>query len=209
MQALNIDSLVTLIILIYSIIAHEVAHGYAANALGDDTAEKMGRLTLNPIPHIDPIGSVTLPLLSFLSGSHALFGWAKPVPYNPYGLKPGRFSEAIVASAGVLTNFGISLVFIAVAKLGLMFGLLPESGFIKLSFEIILINLSLGVFNLLPLPPFDGMRILTSLFPVTGRKILSFIDRYNFLFLIGSIIVAVYIFNFIYPVIIFLLEKFF
>lgn len=208
MQALNVDTIVTLIILMYSIIAHEVAHGYAAYMLGDDTAERAGRLTLNPIPHIDPIGSIALPILGFLSGSHALFGWAKPVPYNPYHLRPGRFSEAIVASAGVLTNFGIAAIFVVIVKIGLFLSILPDQ-FVGLAFEIILINLSLGIFNLLPLPPFDGMRIVTSLFPVKGRKILSFIDRYNFLFLIGSILLAVYAWGFIFPVIIFFFQKIF
>src|ERR1051325_12205733 len=97
------------IIIIFSAIIHEVMHGLAADTLGDKTARYAGRLTLNPIPHLDPFGSVILPILLSLSGSPIFFGWAKPVPYNPYNLRPGRFSEAIVAGAGPASNLMIAI----------------------------------------------------------------------------------------------------
>ncbi len=109
---LTIDStILTIVVLIFSVILHEVAHGYAANALGDPTARLAGRLTLNPIPHIDIVGSVLIP--AFLVFTHAgiLFGWAKPVPYNPFNLKHRRWGETLVAFAGPGTNLFIAVVF--------------------------------------------------------------------------------------------------
>ena len=104
------DFIFTLIVLILSIILHEIAHGYAAASLGDPTARLAGRLTLNPLKHLDPVGSVLIPLLLIISGGGILFGWAKPVPYNPYNLKNQRWGEAIVAAAGSLTNIAIARV---------------------------------------------------------------------------------------------------
>src|SRR5580692_2249232 len=105
------STVILVVIIIFSAIIHEVMHGVAADYLGDKTARYAGRLTLNPIPHIDPIGSILLPLALALSGSPIFFGWAKPVPYNPYNLRPGRFSEAIVAGAGPASNAVIAIVF--------------------------------------------------------------------------------------------------
>lgn len=205
MQDIGFDSIVSFIILIYSIIAHEVAHGYAAYMLGDTTAKRLGRLTLNPISHVDIVGSIFLPAILFFSGSQVLFGWAKPVPYNPYALRPGRFSESFVAAAGVITNFLIAIVFIAIVKIGIIFNLFSEN-FVSLCVQIIVINLSLGLFNLFPFPPFDGLRIITSIFPVTGRNILSFIDRYSILFLMVSLFAASYLWSYVYPLVIFFLN---
>jgi Zn-dependent protease len=150
------------IVLILSIIIHEVAHGWAAYMLGDPTAKLSGRLTLNPLPHIDPIGSVLIPGMLVLTGSGFLFGWAKPVPYNPYNLKNQRWGEAIVGSAGVLTNLFLALLFAGVARAAFSSGM-AEFG--SLAAIVVLVNLSLGLLNLIPFPPLDGFRILVGVLP--------------------------------------------
>lgn len=155
------DAILSFIILIISIILHEVSHGYAANALGDPTARLSGRLTLNPVPHIDPMGSVILPALLVFSGSPVFFGWAKPVPYNPYNLTHRRWGEALVALAGSATNLLLALIFGLLVRFGL--GLSPAA----LSFAAIIafVNLFLGLFNLIPFPPLDGFTALRSALP--------------------------------------------
>ena len=197
---LSIDLIFYLIVLIFSIIAHEVAHGAMADYFGDRTARNAGRLTLNPIPHIDLFGSILLPALSLFSGTGAIIGWAKPVPYNPYNLRNQKIGEAMVAAAGVLTNFALAVVF------GLLYRYLnpilaPGSPFLVISLIIVTVNISLGLFNLLPLPPFDGLRIITSLIPTFGRKVLNQIDRFGVGFSIISLFIAIYIWGYIYPVV--------
>jgi len=135
-------------------------HGVAADYLGDKTARYAGRLTLNPIPHLDPFGSVILPVVLALSGSPIFFGYAKPVPYNPYNLRPGRFSEAIVAGAGPASNLGIALVFGLVIRLGV----LPVD-VSQIVFLIVVVNIMLFLFNLIPIPPLDGSKVLEALLP--------------------------------------------
>lgn len=152
----------TLAILIISVIVHEIAHGYAANALGDPTAKLAGRLTLNPVRHIDPIGSLLIPALLILTPGGLLFGWAKPVPYNPYNLRNQRWGEAIVAAAGSLTNLLLAVLFGLLVRSGV--GVLPAP-FLELSATIALVNLFLGIFNLIPIPPFDGYTVLRGILP--------------------------------------------
>lgn len=151
----------TLAILIFSIIVHEVAHGYAANALGDPTARLAGRLTLNPIPHIDLIGSVLVPVFLVISNAGILFGWAKPVPYNPYNLKSQRWGEAIVAFAGPGTNILLAVIFGLLVRFGTG---LPVP-FLSLATIAAYVNLFLGLFNLIPIPPLDGYTTLRGLLP--------------------------------------------
>lgn len=161
--------ILSIVILILSIVAHEVSHGYAALLCGDPTAKIAGRLTPNPLKHLDFIGSLVVPVIFFFS-SGGVAGWAKPVPYNPYMLK-GRFAEVFVASAGVLTNISIAAIFAS------LFWFLPYEAITASTLEvvsaIIYINIGLFVFNLLPFPPFDGLRIVTSVaqgFGVSRRK---------------------------------------
>lgn len=163
-----------LVVLILSIIIHEVAHGWAAYALGDPTAKLSGRLTMNPIPHIDPVGSVLIPGILVLTGSSFLFGWAKPVPYNPYNLKNQRWGEAIVGSAGVLTNLFLALVFAGVARLAFGAGM---AEFASLASLVVLVNLFLGLLNLIPFPPLDGFRILVGTLPARASLAVSDFER--------------------------------
>lgn len=154
--------IITIVILILSIIMHEVAHGYAAYALGDPTAKLSGRLTLNPIPHLDILGSIIIPGLLVLTSSPILFGWAKPVPYNPYNLKNQRWGEAIVAVAGSATNILLALIFALVIRLGA--GVLTPA-MISFAAIIVLVNLFLGLFNLIPFPPLDGFTFIRGALP--------------------------------------------
>jgi Zn-dependent protease len=181
------------LIIIYSIILHEIAHGYAAYVQGDQTAYRAGRLTLNPVPHIDMMGSVIVPFVAFLTAG-TFFGWAKPVPYNQYNIRTA-LGQAFVASAGILTNLLIALIAgITFKVLYLQGALTPEVG--KAIFTIISVNVSLAFFNLIPIPPFDGMAILEALFPK-----MSFRSQvvYNPLYLVGAIIAASVLYGLFMP----------
>ena len=153
----------SLIVLVLSVIAHEVAHGYAANSLGDPTARLAGRLTLNPLPHIDLMGSLILPALLVFTHSPILFGWAKPVPYNPYNLRAKRWGETLVAVAGSATNILLAIIFGLIVRFGLAIGL--DQTALSLAATIAFINLFLGLLNLIPFPPLDGFTVLRSALP--------------------------------------------
>ena len=157
------EVILVLIVLILSIIAHEVAHGYAADSLGDPTARLAGRLTLNPLPHIDPVGSIILPALLVFTASPILFGWAKPVPYNPYNLKNQRWGEAFVAVAGSATNILLAIIFGLIVRFGSTIGL--DATMLSFAATITFVNLFLGLFNLIPFPPLDGFTALRAAFP--------------------------------------------
>lgn len=154
---------IALVVLILSIIAHEVAHGYAADALGDPTARLAGRLTMNPVPHIDPMGSILIPGLLMLTGSSIFFGWAKPVPYNPHNLRSSRWGEAFVAVAGSVTNLCLAILFGLLARFAPEIGLPLSAAYVATT--IAFINLFLGLFNLIPFPPLDGFTALRSALP--------------------------------------------
>lgn len=146
------------VIVVFSAVIHEVMHGVAADWLGDHTARYAGRLTLNPLVHLDPVGSVVLPLLLAISHSPIMFGWAKPVPYNPYNLRPGRFSEAIVAGAGPASNAVLALIFGLIIRTGLV----SSDIAVNVLLPIVVVNVIMTVFNLIPVPPLDGSKILSS-----------------------------------------------
>lgn len=194
LETLNIThTIFTFIVVIYSIILHEIAHGYAAYIQGDETAYRMGRLTLNPLPHIDMIGSVIVPLFAFLSLG-TFFGWANPVPYNVHNIRT-RIGHAFVAAAGVLTNLFLAFLTGVVFKVLLAQGALTASLGDAL-FTIIVINVSLAFFNLIPIPPFDGMSIIQALFP---RLRINSTAIYNPLFMIGAILVASVLYSIFMP----------
>ncbi len=179
-------------ILILSIIVHEVAHGVAADRLGDPTARYAGRLTLNPIPHIDPMGSVIIPLVTYFSGGF-IFGWAKPVPYNPFNLRHGTWGEALVALAGPASNILIATLF------GLLIRFAPLSeSFVGISALIVLVNINLAIFNLVPIPPLDGSKILFALLPLSMQRVRYFLEQWGF-FLV--IIFVLFLWKVIAPVV--------
>jgi Zn-dependent protease len=153
----------TFVVIILSVIAHEVAHGYAANTLGDPTARLAGRLTINPLPHIDFMGSIVIPALLAYGNSPIFFGWAKPVPYNPYNLKNQRWGETLVAIAGSATNILLAIVFGLIVRFGGVIGL--DATMLTFAWYIGHINLFLGLFNLIPFPPLDGFTALRSALP--------------------------------------------
>jgi len=154
------DTIFLIVIIIFSAIIHEVMHGVAADRLGDPTARYAGRLTLNPIPHIDMFGSIILPVMLALSHSPFFFAWAKPVPYNPYNLRPGRFSEAIVAGAGPFSNVVIALIFGLILRMHLF-----DSPVNAVFFLIVVVNVMLAIFNMIPIPPLDGSKVLEAFLP--------------------------------------------
>ena len=155
--------------LLYSVIAHEVAHGVCAGLFGDDTAKRYGRLTLNPLRHLDPIGTLML----FLVG----FGWARPVPVNYANLRPARLGVFCVALAGCATNVLIAAVAIVVQQ-GRLVG--ADSILADVLTTVARINIALGAFNLIPIPPLDGSKILMSFLPDGARRSLAGFQRYGF-----------------------------
>jgi Zn-dependent protease len=176
-----------LAILIFSIVIHEVAHGYAANSLGDPTAKLSGRLTLNPIKHIDLVGSILIPAFLVLTNAGILFGWAKPVPYNPYNLRNQRWGEAIVAAAGSLTNILLAIVLGLVARFGL--DVLPDP-FVAIAAVAAFVNLFLGIFNLIPIPPLDGYTVLRGILPYRlSTRLRDFEDRIRGFGIAGLILI--------------------
>ena len=150
--------ILVLVILIFSAIFHEVAHGIVADRLGDPTARLLGRLTLNPIPHIDPIMSILLPLMLIFSGSPVIFGAAKPVPVDPFNLRDGRRDMALVALAGPLTNVGIAIL--GAIVLHLFAGALDTFVYFFI-LQVVRLNLLLAIFNLIPIPPLDGSKVFS------------------------------------------------
>lgn len=157
------EFLIGIVIVILSIILHEIAHGFVANWLGDPTARYAGRLTLNPLPHIDPVGSVLIPGILALTGSSFLIGWAKPVPYNPYNLRNQRWGEAMVGAAGPLTNVLIALIFGLILRFSGSLGL--SGAFLGICVTVVYANLVLAIYNLIPIPPLDGSKVLRSILP--------------------------------------------
>ncbi len=153
--------LIAVVILVFSAILHEIAHGWVAEKLGDPTARIAGRLTLNPLPHIDPIMSIAVPILLIFSGSPLIFGAAKPVPVNPLMLREGRKDIALVALAGPMTNLIIAVV--AAVLLKLVGSASPDIySVLKL---VIQFNLALGFLNLIPVPPLDGSKFFSIVMP--------------------------------------------
>jgi Zn-dependent protease len=176
----SIELIFFLFVILFSAILHEIAHGVAALLLGDETAKNQGRLTLNPIPHIDPLGTIIVPLLLLLSPARMLFGWAKPVPFNPYNLKNQRWGPSIVGVAGPLTNLTIAVIF------ALFIRFIPGiSEDLEIFLGIIVIaNIILGVFNLLPIPPLDGSKVLFAILPPSMMGVQNVLERYGFMILL-------------------------
>ncbi|OGZ60578.1 MAG: hypothetical protein A2919_01720 [Candidatus Spechtbacteria bacterium RIFCSPLOWO2_01_FULL_43_12] len=183
-----VSLVIFLSVLIFSVVLHEVSHGVVAYKLGDPTAKMMGRLTLNPLPHLDMLGSIIIPgvmaLSTFLGGPAIIFGWAKPVPYNPYNLRYKKWGPALVGVAGPVTNIFLALI----AGLPIRFfpQLLQDPALLGIGlvlFIVAYLNIILAIFNLVPIPPLDGSKLLFSLFPLTLQTKI-FLERNGFLFLL-------------------------
>jgi Zn-dependent protease len=186
------------VIIIPSAIIHEYAHAWMADRLGDPTARQLGRLTLNPIPHIDLFGTILMPVFLFLvSGGSFLFAYAKPVPFNPYNLRDQKKDPALVGIAGPASNIIVALVF------GLMVRFLPGSEFSLLLEIIVYANILLAVFNMIPIPPLDGSKVLFALLPDSAWQLKQNLERYGFILLLLFIF---YAFRVISPIINFIFE---
>jgi len=176
------DTLVKVVLMgppiLMSIILHEIAHGWVANRLGDDTAARAGRLTLNPIPHIDPVGSVLLPLLLAVSGSPYLFGWARPVPVRFGNLRHPKRDMVAVALAGPGTNLVLAVLFTLAAHAAVLTGLTPLVAMCLVGVQI---NVVLAVFNLVPILPLDGGRVLVGLLPMPAALAFARLEPYGML----------------------------
>jgi Zn-dependent protease len=175
-----ISFIFSILILIMSVVIHELSHGYAAVALGDPTPRLQGRLTLNPLKHLDLVGSFIVPVVLYLltQGGY-VFGWAKPVQWNPYNIKNKRTGEFLIALAGPASNFLIAVVFSLVIRFA------PISlAFVQISAYVVSINIILALFNLVPLPPLDGSHILFSLLPPSMQGVRTAIERYSIFFLL-------------------------
>ena len=191
---------VRVLVLVFSVVVHEVAHGWTAWKLGDNTAHDAGRLTLNPLPHIDPVGSIVVPLiLSFTGG--IMFGWAKPVPVHPGRLNNPMNDHPKVAAAGPVSNLLLALVFAVLLGLTVAVGGYPTSvhgkpsllRFLFTMFQTgVMINVVLAMFNLLPLPPLDGSWILSRFLPYEARANYENLRRYGMLIVIGFLLLVRY-----------------
>lgn len=197
MQA--VDTIFYVAILVMSVVVHELSHGFMAEYFGDKTARYAGRLTLNPIKHLDLFGSILLPAVLILTHAPFLFGWAKPVPYNPNNLSNRRWGEMWVASAGIIANVFIAVFFGIVLRFSLGFNL-PENFSLIIS-SIVVLNLGLAIFNLVPIPPLDGSKILFSFLPRSFSDFMVFMEQYSLVLLIVFIIFFV---DYLYPILIFL-----
>lgn len=166
------------LILMVSIIVHEVAHGLMAEHEGDPTARLQGRITLNPLKHIDWFGSVILPLGLILTHAGFILGWAKPVPYNPDNLRNGHKSIAKVSIAGIVVNLSIAIFFGLLIRFSIAAGAVSHS-FIDIASIIVLVNIVLALFNAIPLAPLDGFRFLSAVLPAKAQPFMRSVEQYS------------------------------
>ena len=173
--------------ILIAITFHEAAHAFAAWRLGDDTAHRLGRVTFNPLKHVDPFGTILLPAMLFLTKAPFLFGWAKPVPVAFQRLGKPRRDMALVAMAGPLTNVVLAVVSAALIR---VVWLLPEAmapWWLQTLYQSILLNLILALFNMFPIPPLDGSRVVMSILPKALARQYEKLERFGFLILVGII----------------------
>ncbi|MEE8566406.1 MAG: site-2 protease family protein [Candidatus Bipolaricaulota bacterium] len=194
--AYALEIILSLIAVFTAIVLHEFSHGYIAFRLGDPTAKVQGRLTLNPLAHIDPIGTILVPIVLVILRSPFLFGWAKPVPVNPNYFRNPYKGMFYVAIAGPLMNIALALgasaigrLAILITPLSLLYGRGFSAYFVQTIFYLlgffVIINIILAVFNLLPVPPLDGSRVLTYFLPPEGKRVMMQLERYGFLIVLA------------------------
>jgi Zn-dependent protease len=188
--------LIYMVVLLFAISAHEAAHAWMSNRFGDDTARLLGRITLNPTAHIDPIGTLLIPIVSFVLGNIGgpvaripLIGWGKPTPVNPLRWRNKDLANVMVSAAGIMANLFIAICAFTILKVLLMtgsIGSIPESlrepVLLFLQFFLTM-NLSLAIFNLLPFPPLDGSKILETFLPASMQSTLAFLEQFGFIIL--------------------------
>lgn len=182
---------IVIVIILLSMTLHEAMHGFVAYWLGDDTADREGRLTLNPVKHIDPFLTIGLPVILAIIGA-PIFGGAKPVPFNPARLKYDEWGAALVALAGPLTNFVIAfLLFVWARLIGVNITDFNYDNFQDAFFSLgVLVNLGFFAFNMIPIPPLDGSRVLYALAPDFVRRGMEAIERYGLIFIFGIVLIA-------------------
>jgi Zn-dependent protease len=188
--------LIYMIVLLFAISAHEAAHAWMSNRFGDETARLLGRITLNPNAHIDPIGTLLIPIVGFILGSMGgaaaaipLIGWGKPTPVNPLRWRNKDLANVMVSAAGIMANLFIAICAFIIIKVLLLtggFAAIPESVKVPVNlflFYFLIMNLSLAIFNLLPFPPLDGSKILETFLPESARPMLAFMEQFGFVIL--------------------------
>lgn len=204
------DYVVIVAVLLSSIVVHEVAHAWQARREGDDTAEKLGRITFNPLLHLDLMGSLIVPLVLYYSGTGFLFGWAKPVPVNPANYRDYVAGDIRVSMAGIVSN--LLLVVLATILTGILLKVQSVSGSLGGVIDIavfaldytILINLILAIFNLIPVPPLDGSHVMAHALPVRFQQQYRVFGRYGVLVLIGVLYLVPGLFNVVLRPVLFL-----
>lgn len=195
---MQIGAIFQILILIFSVIIHEISHGFMALCFGDKTAQYEGRLTLNPMKHLDWFGSVILPLALYLTNAGFMIGWAKPVPYNPYNLRNRNMAEPLIALAGPVSNLFVAAIFGLIIRGLASFGFSTSPLVLIFSF-VVLINVSLAIFNLIPIPPLDGSKILFAFLPTSFKHTFQSIsEKYG---LIIILVVVMFLPNIISPII--------
>src|SRR5437588_1378132 len=188
-----------MVVLLFAISAHEAAHAWMSNRFGDDTARLLGRITLNPLAHTDPIGTLLIPIASFIfahigGATIALIGWGKPTPVNPLRWRNKDLANVMVSLAGIMANILIAIIALVILKILLATGALTSGNLgsfaepVKLLLiEALFLNATLAVFNLLPIPPLDGSKLLYTFLPASAQPVLETLERFSFLILIGAI----------------------
>ena len=184
-----INAIISITVFMIVIVVHELAHGYVAYRLGDPTARDAGRLTLNPFAHADPIGTVILPALLIITRSPVIFGWAKPVPVNPYNFADPRKGMLLTSLAGPGANFGLAVLFAIFLKTGLFSVYSVPWTFLLYG---VLISLILGIFNMIPIPPLDGANIVSAILPQDLARRFMRLQRYGFIILIGLLYLGLF-----------------